>query len=194
MIIISFFYNKKMKILIIYATTEGQTRKIARFMEDELRKAGHQILLCDATDNPPAPDGFDAILIGASIHIAKYQSAISHYITKHVKALNQVPGAFFSVSLSMASHFEEEHDAMKKLTEDYLEHAGWKPVAIYQIAGALKYTQYDLFKRMIMKSISKKEGRTTDTSHDHEFTDWEMIATYMKSFIDQVNQSLVNGH
>ena len=37
-----------MKILIVYGTTEGQTRKIARFMEDVLQDAGadHISALC----------------------------------------------------------------------------------------------------------------------------------------------------
>jgi menaquinone-dependent protoporphyrinogen oxidase len=31
-----------MKALIIYGTTEGQTRKIARFMENVLEEMGHK--------------------------------------------------------------------------------------------------------------------------------------------------------
>ncbi len=41
-----------MKILIIYGTTEGQTRKIARYMEEQLQGAGHSVVISDVTDGP----------------------------------------------------------------------------------------------------------------------------------------------
>ena len=63
-----------MKILIIYGTTEGHTRKIARFMEDVLQEEDHKVSIADATDEPPAPDQYDCIFIGGSLHMHKYQS------------------------------------------------------------------------------------------------------------------------
>ena len=171
-----------MKLLIVYGTTEGQTRKIALFMEGVMKQEGHSVTVCDASENPPAPDGFDAILIGASIHISKYQSPVTHYITHHVQQLNKMPGAFFSVCMAVASEHEEEHQAARKITGDYLSHAGWKPALVTQVAGALKYTQYDFFKRLIMKYIAKKEGGSTDTSRDHEYTDWAAVKKFVLEF------------
>src|SRR3954468_13480038 len=127
-----------MKFLIVYGTTEGHTRKIARFMEDVLQDAGHKVAIADATEEPPIPKEYDAILIGGSIHIHKYQSAVTHYITRHVDMLNQMPGAFFSVCLAVASEVEEEHREAEKITIDFLEQPGWKPLMTTQIAGALK--------------------------------------------------------
>ena len=58
-----------------------------------------------------------------------------------------------------------------------------------QIAGALKYTEYDFFKRLIMKMISKREGRSTDTSRDYEYTDWNAVTKFVTDFADKVVQS-----
>ncbi len=69
-----------MKVLIIYGSTEGQTRKIAGYLKEEAVKLGHEVSLADATDNPPKPVGFDLVLIGASVHMHKYQTAVVHYI------------------------------------------------------------------------------------------------------------------
>ncbi len=183
-----------MKLLIVYGTTEGQTRKIAHFMEAVLTKEGHNVTVCDATMNPPGPEGFDALLIGASIHIAKYQSPVTHYITHHVQQLNKMPGAFFSVCMAVASEHEEEHKAAQKITDDYLYHTGWKPSLVTQVAGALKYTQYDFFKRLIMKYISKKEGGNTDTSRDHEFTDWDAVKKFVLDFTRTVKSKTLEQH
>jgi menaquinone-dependent protoporphyrinogen oxidase len=175
-----------MKFLIVYGTTEGQTRKIARFMEKQLLDAGHQVEISDTTDEPPAPNNYDAILIGGSVHMHKYQTALTHYIKSHVEVLNKKHGGFFSVSLAIASDLEEEHREVEKITKDFLEQTGWKPVMITQMAGALKYTEYDFMKRMIMKMISKKEGRTTDTSKDYEYTDWNAVKKFVNEFVSTV--------
>jgi menaquinone-dependent protoporphyrinogen oxidase len=177
--------KKKMKLLIVYGTSEGQTRKIARFMEDVLQEASHKVTIADASDDPPAPNDFDAILIGASIHMHKYQSAVADYITRHVSVLNKMHGAFFSVCLAVASDIEEEHLEAEKITKDFLMQTGWKTLMTTQIAGALKYTKYDFFKRLIMKMISKREGRTTDTSQDYEFTDWVAVRKFVTDFLDE---------
>lgn len=97
-----------MKLLIVYGTTEGHTRKIARFMEDVLQDAGHNVTIADASDDPPAPQDYDGILIGGSLHMQKYQSAVAHYITHHVAVLKKMSGAFFSVCLAVASYDDEE--------------------------------------------------------------------------------------
>src|SRR4030095_6534275 len=129
-----------MKILIVYGTTEGQTRKISQFMEATLKDAGHDVTIADASETPPSPSSYDAVMIGASVHIHRYQSDVVYYINRHVTSLNKMPGAFFSVCLAIASDLEEEHKEARKITSDFLEHAGWKPMMITQIAGALKYT------------------------------------------------------
>jgi menaquinone-dependent protoporphyrinogen oxidase len=56
-----------MKILIIYGTTEGQSRNVATFLKTRFERHHHYVLLKDANDSPPSPAGFDAVLIGACI-------------------------------------------------------------------------------------------------------------------------------
>lgn len=176
-----------MKILVVYSTTEGHTRKIAGFISGILQNAGHEVTIADATDDPPLPEGYDAILMGASIHVHKYQSALTDYITRHVNVLNKMPGAFFSVCLAVASDIEEEHREAEKITKEFMAQTGWNPIMTTQVAGALKYTEYDYFKRIIMKMISKREGRTTDTSKDHEYTDWKAVERFVNEFADKAS-------
>lgn len=183
----SLFFKEKttMKYLIVYATTEGQTRKIALYIKDCLTEIGHTVTIADASDSPPAPQEFDVIMIGASIHIHKYQSAVVHYIKHYADTLNKMPSAFFSVCLAVASDIEEEHKEAENITVQLLEQTGWKPLMTTQIAGALKYTQYDFFKRLIMKMIAKNERRPTDTSHDYEYTNWEEVKQFVSEFANK---------
>ena len=61
-----------MKILIVYGTTEGQTRKISNFIEAILKDSGHEVTVADASEAPPPPSSYDAVIIGASIYYTSY--------------------------------------------------------------------------------------------------------------------------
>lgn len=175
-----------MKILIIYGTVEGQTRKIARFMENVLQESGHQVVIANAVEAPPTPDDFDVVLVGSSVHIQKYNTLIVNYVQEHIDTLNEKPSAFFSVSMAMASSIEEEHDEVEQIAKDFLKVTQWSPKAVWHMAGALKYTKYNYFKKLIMRSIAKKEGGSVDTSKDHEYTDWTTVKQDVLSFINNL--------
>jgi menaquinone-dependent protoporphyrinogen oxidase len=168
-----------MKVLIIYGSTEGQTRKISHFLKEELMKSGHQVTLADATDKPPLPDGFDLVLIGSSVHMHKYQPAILHYLNKNAAALNKITSGFFSVSMAAAGYDRKSLEELKEMTNAMLEHTGWKPAQVEYVAGALLYTQYDFFKKLVMRLIAKSKGEDTDTSSDHEYTEWSKLKLFL---------------
>lgn len=164
-----------MKILIIYSTTEGQTRKISRYMTEVLKGKGHQVTLCDVTDDPPNPIDFDYVFVGASIHMGKYQKPIKYFIKENLDALNNIKSIFFSVCLAVASDLPEEHEEAEETLSHFIRGLGWKPNNIFHVAGALKYTQYNWLIKLVLKNIAKKQGDSTDTSRDHEYTNWEQL-------------------
>lgn len=172
-----------MKILIIYGTSEGHTRKIARYMEEVLQNEGHTVVIADASEQPPSPLDHDMVLIGASLHMHKYQSSVRQFIMEHLAALNALPSAFFSVCLSVASEIKEEHAEAHKIAADFLAETGWHARETGHIAGALKYTRYDYFKRLIMRMIAKKQGASTNTLKDHEYTDWDEVGRFVLDFV-----------
>lgn len=171
-----------MKILIIYGTSEGQTRKIARFLEDVLQEENHKVVIADASDDPPPPSDFDAVLVGSSIHMHKYQRQVLDYVSKNVAQLNKKHSGFFSVCLAVASDLPEEHEEAEEIAMNFLYETGWRPSLKKHIAGALKYTQYDYLKRLVMRMIAKKQGESTDTSQDHEYTDWDEVRAFALEF------------
>jgi menaquinone-dependent protoporphyrinogen oxidase len=171
-----------MKILIVYGTTEGHTRSIARFMEEKLQAKGHAVSIADASDEPPSPENFDLVIIGGSMHAMKYQSAVDRFVRDYIVTLNKKPSVFFSVSLGVVTGEEKDLDEARRIASEFAADAGWKPKRIELIAGALKYTQYDFFKRLVMRYISGSKGGDTDTSQDYEYTDWVAV----ERFCDEV--------
>lgn len=173
-----------MKLLILYGTTEGQTRKIAHFVEEAAMERNCMVTLCDSAKELLNPDGFDAVIIASSIHGGKYHAAVAEYATKYAAQLNTMPTAFLSVSLTAASDDKESWEELYEITDHFLKFCGWKPTHTLQVAGALKYTEYDFLKKMLMRLIAQKSGGSTDTKHDHEYTKWDEIKAFVKEFTD----------
>lgn len=164
-----------MKLLIAFGSTEGQTRKICKFLQEEAREAGHRVSLSDTTGPRIQPSGFDAAIIAASVHYGHYQTSVEHFVEEHHTLLNSIPSAFLSVSLTAASDEPESWEELHDITESFLERTHWKPDLIEQVAGALLFSKYNFFKKFIMRLIAQKSGGGTDSSEDYEYTDWEQV-------------------
>ena len=57
------------------------------------------------------------------------------------------------------------------------------------IAGAIKYTRYNFILRWYMKKASRMNGGSTDTTRDHEYTDWAQVEMFAQQFAEQYAQS-----
>ncbi|HYW35754.1 MAG TPA: menaquinone-dependent protoporphyrinogen IX dehydrogenase [Balneolaceae bacterium] len=179
-----------MKLLIVYGSTEGQTRKICNFLHTEAGKRNHEVVLNDSTANPVSPKDFDAAIIAASLHAGKYQQAVSHYVRKNHYALNRIPSAFISVSLTAASNEPKSWEELKQITRKFLGNTKWTPRITEQVAGALRYMEYNFFKRFIMRMIAQRQGGETDTSKDHEYTDWEQVKQVLVKLEKEVKNEM----
>jgi menaquinone-dependent protoporphyrinogen oxidase len=111
-------------------------------------------------------------LVGASIHIGRHQKSADRFVHAHAAQLNAVPSAFFSVSLSAASNNRNEVEAAERIARAFPAAHGWRPSIVLSVAGRLAYREYNFLIRYVIKRIAKKEGGPTDTSRDHELTNW----------------------
>jgi menaquinone-dependent protoporphyrinogen oxidase len=172
------------KILVLYGTTEGQTRKIAQFVVERLTALGHATTLVEAIGNGPDldPRSFDAILIAASVHAGQYQPGVVHFLTKYRDALNAVPSAFVSVSLSAAGQDPDDLRGLQECVATLEERTGWRPGQVHHVAGAFRFTQYDFLKRWALKYIAYRRGQPTDTGRDYELTDWADLQSFVDEF------------
>jgi len=178
-----------MKLLIVYGTTEGQTRKICEFIRDKAKQNGHTVSLNDSTQAHLHPEGFDAVIIASSIHAEKFQDSISHYVQEHHETLNRIPGVFMVVSLTAATNEPESWKELEEITNNFLNRTGWHPEYVEQVAGALRYTKYNFLKKFIMRMIAQKHSNDVDTSKDYEYTDWEQVGRILKKLEKNVSES-----
>jgi menaquinone-dependent protoporphyrinogen oxidase len=178
-------------IVILYDTTEGQTRKIAQHVSDVVAGAGHQVELHDIRKLPSdfSVDQFDAAIVGASIHLGKHSKRFTEFVGTHRPNLEEIPSAFFSVSLSAAGPEEEKRKEAEKFVTDFLEQTGWKPKMTATFGGGLLYREYWFLKRRLMKKIAKDGGKDTDTSNNHVYTDWNSVNRFVVDFLDRCLKS-----
>ena len=66
-----------MRVLIPYGTTEGLTARISEYVADVIRGHGHEGDAVDLRGSvDPEPDGYDAVNVGASIHMGKHEEYV----------------------------------------------------------------------------------------------------------------------
>lgn len=170
-------------VLVVYATREGQTGKVAASISDHLEHSGASVKLVNAVDGA-ATDGldleaFDLLVFGASMHAGGLEPEIVELINRSVGQIEQKPNSFFLVLLSAATkdpdlRSEWLRDARNKMDEQLR----FKFEHVEMIAGALAYSKYSLPTKWIMKRIARKAGEGTDTSKDYEYTDWDQVERY----------------
>ncbi len=173
-----------MNILIVYATTEGQTRKISRFAEDRLGEAGHSVTLAAAEEAIDiSPTAFDASILAGSVHTGKFQIPLLLYAARHSTALNAMPTLFISVSLAAAGKDEAELADLDRIVSDLSQSTGWEPGQVAQVAGAFRFEEYDFFKYWAMRWIERQKDPEIKPGTDREYTDWEALAETVDTWV-----------
>lgn len=171
-----------MKVLIVYGTTEGQTRKIGERVGKHIRDHGHVVELYDSAWVTHLDiDAFDAVVIAASVHQECHQETISDFVMAYRDKLMTKPTAFISVSLSVVLDFAKSE--AQAYVDSFVSTTQWKPQKILLLGGALRGAEYDYFQRQIVRYIVMKGGQAPDMEHDYEFTDWNVLMSFVDEFL-----------
>ena len=163
------------RILVLYASAEGQTARIAARLAEDLRGRGHTVVLGETQDGVDLA-AYDAVVVGASVHYGRHPARLSSFVRSHASALEMRYGAFFSVSLSG----NEQYAAA------FLRKAGWRPALVATFVGALRYSRYGWFKRRLVQGFARMGGHSTDTSRDHDYTNWQAVSGFAETFAAQL--------
>lgn len=164
-----------MKILILYGTTEGQTAKVAEFIASRLRFAGDEVTLVDAATADVDVRHFQAAIVAASIHVGMYQKPVVDFVRANAAWLKRTPSAFLSVSLSAVSSDAEEAESLQTITENFKAYTGWTNAEIHHVGGAIRFQEYDFFRRWLMRAIAWEKSLKVTPGQDMELTNWSAL-------------------
>jgi menaquinone-dependent protoporphyrinogen oxidase len=166
-----------MNILLLYATTEGQTRKIAEFAANRLRGAGDNVAMIEAGAASQALDlaPFDGAILAASLHVGQYQKPLVAFARQNHEWLNRTPSAFLSVSLAAVDSDAEELKSLAFIADNFKAYTGWTAAEIHHVAGAFRFSEYDFFKRWVMRLVSWEKSIKVKPGENLELTDWNAL-------------------
>lgn len=169
------------RLLIVYGTTDGHTRKIAMRIADTARGYGHTPYVVDAAARPVlARSDADAVIVCASVRRHRHPRAVQDFVRVNLRLLQHLPSAFLSVSLAAAGGDEK---GARKVVDAFLKETGWRPAMVRLVAGALMYRRYGWLTRRIMQLIAWRAGGDTDTRQNYVYTDWQRLAEDVEEFI-----------
>lgn len=172
-----------MQILVGYATSEGQTRKIARYAADHMAAHGHTVELLSLEDSEGLElDRFDAVLLAGSVHAGGFQRELREFVKARSPELALRHDLFLSVSLTAAGDDPEDWDGLRKIIAAFTKDCGWSPDRIEHVAGAFRFTEYNLLEKFMMRRIAAVADPTVDTSINTEYTDWARLADVLEDW------------
>ena len=172
--------------LVLYATREGHTAKIAQHLLEAMWKRGLPANLENAEQLPAkfSLGDYQGAILAASVHAHHHEGEMTRFVKKYREDLEKMPTVFLSVSLSEAGAEDEEATPEKRalaaadaqrMIDAFLAETKWHPSRIKAVAGALLYTKYNFLLRLVMKRIAKQAGGDTDTSRDYDYTDYAAL-------------------
>ena len=182
-------------VLVVYGTTEGQTRKIAEFIADALKQRGVKVELVDSASKAAAQvqPVHSAAIVCRSIHQRRYQAALLRFVKDNRDWLTGLPAAFVCVSLAVLLQDGQSAEEQRAIEQAFYRETGWTPAITHHVAGALRHPEQDYLKRLIMRLIAKHQGVDADTSRDREYTDWDDLARFVDEFLAATSQQ-ESGH
>ena len=169
------------KILILYASVDGQTLKIANFIVDQFNEKGQEVSIFEINSFEDKLENFDKIIIGCSIRYGVHHKSVVDFINQHKKSLDIHQSVFFSVNLVARKPEKNQADTNPYVIK-FFKTISWKPAIVEVFAGKLDYKKYPFFDRIMIQFIMWMTKGPTDRNIKIEYTDWDRV----KAFSDKV--------
>ncbi|WMY95946.1 MAG: menaquinone-dependent protoporphyrinogen IX dehydrogenase [Arsenophonus sp.] len=171
-----------MSYLLLYSGKYGQTKKIIFKISEYLKKADKA---CDVQNLNILKkydfSGYLKVLIGASVYYGRFNPAVINFVNKYKKQLNIMPTAFYGVNLTARKKGKDKTETNIYMVK-FLSKISWKPTITSVFAGALCYSDYKWFDRMMIQFIMRITNRKVDLKKNIEYTNWKKVEDFANKF------------
>ena len=165
--------------LIIYSTTDGQTKLICKKLINDYFDH-KEIQLCSLSESSKKNlSDYKKIIIGASIRYGKHNPQLFNFINKNQDILNRLNTAFFSVNV-VARKPAKNTPLTNPYMIKFLKKILWKPTKVAVFAGKVDYPSYKLVDKYMIRFIMWLTNGPTDVSKSYEFTNWNEVSKFGK--------------
>lgn len=176
------------RVLIAFASREGHTERIAHHVTRKLEDSGHIVRLINLSthEGEAGADDYDASIIAGSVHVGSFSHELKSFLMRHGPAVREHVSAFLPVSLSAASHDDQELAGLHEITDRFLFEAGWHPDFVEQVAGAVYDRRLNIFEKTVLHSIMRQHDTEPSQSGVSVLTDWEKLDRFVNEFSDKL--------
>jgi menaquinone-dependent protoporphyrinogen oxidase len=168
------------KILIIYSSVHGQTRKICECLQRQFTALGDEVAISSLALSPDLAE-FDKIVLGASIRHGKHNPAVYDFLVQHRAILDTKVTGFFSVNLVARKPAKNTPETNPYLLA-FIEKSQWQPNLLQVFAGSLHYQGYGAVDRNVIRFIMWLTKGPTDVQTNIEYTDWDKVDAFSRQF------------
>ena len=151
-----------MKILVVYATHGGVTKRCVEMLKGHLDEH-HTVDLVDARcDEIPLPTDYDVVVLGGSVRLGSVDKKLKKYVKANKEALENMPFAIF-FCCGYTKRFSEyvETQFPKKLCPSLGYHLFGGELKPDRVNGIDK-----LFVMMMRNKIKSQDFEEDDSDHD----------------------------
>lgn len=177
-----------MSVLVAYGSIEGQTGKIARFVEQTVRDNVEKVTLYNTANYPGPVDltEFTTIILAASVHERRHPVAFEAFLSANKKTLSDKRTLLLSVSLSAA--FDEGLEEAQDFLDEMKLRTGFNPNAELLVAGAVRPESYGYYETQVVQFVVLKDREEDVATKEREFTDWQAIRAVVEEFLIGTSQ------
>ncbi len=171
--------------VIVYASREGQTQKVAHHVAKQVENLGHLARLINVGDDEPdAMVGeFDAAIIAGDLDNADRASALAEFVREHGAALKAVPSALLTVTLEAGAKDKGSRDDVQSDIDTFEAASKLRPDRALAVGGAFHDRGHGGFMRAWRHVWMYFKGITPDPSGHTELTDWPALETFVRDFV-----------
>lgn len=183
------------RVLLAYATGEGQTARVADTLARELRVCGDDVSVTELDNDGPARNlkSVDAVIVAASVHAGKHQDCAVHFVQAHRDELADKRTAFLSVSLSAAADEEAGRTRAAEQLQTFLKDTEWSPDYAETVAGAFRLSRFSRLWQWVIRASEvlfrgelRRQGWPSLTV-DREYTDWSVLRRFATDFSNSID-------
>tara|TARA_B100001121_G_scaffold298585_1_gene306343 strand:- start:615 stop:1136 length:522 start_codon:yes stop_codon:yes gene_type:complete len=170
-----------MNSLIIYSTTDGQTKKICETLkENSIDKNFYEIISLEEAFHKEI-ERYEKIIIGASIRYGRHNPKIYEFIKMNKEVLEKKKSAFFSVNV-VARKSEKNTPDTNPYIMKFLKKSEWQPKKLGVFAGKIDYPRLSFINKIAIRLIMFITKGPTNTNNTYEFTDWQRVKKFINEF------------
>jgi menaquinone-dependent protoporphyrinogen IX oxidase len=177
------------KALIVYGTRYGATESTSEEIAKILRETGMDVTVINAKKEKVKDiTGYDLIIVGSGMQMAKWTGAAESFLTKFQKELASKKVAIFVSSAAQALiEFEKKTEEIEKARKGYLEDKAARynlhPISMVIFGGVWDFNKMFFLLRKTLASIKPKieaAGFKEIKPGFYDTRDWNVIRTWAK--------------